>query len=223
MKIQKLLAEICVYCVGLFILALGVAFAINSDLGISPVSSWAIAVHLASGLGAGLSMTLFFISCILFQIILLGKDFKWINLTQIIFSFLFGFFVDAAIWIVGDFSIPTYLGQLIMLSISMILITIGLSVYLEAKLISLPSEGVILAVIQKYPKFSFHLIKIIMDCFLVTLAITTTLIFMGGIYGVREGTVIAAVAIGKIIPLIRKIVVPILEKVQFYRIIDESN
>ena len=221
MKIQKLLAEICVYCVGLFILALGVAFAINSDLGISPVSSWAIAVHLVSGIGAGFSMTLFFIGCILFQIVLLRKAFKWVNLTQIVFSFLFGFFVDAAIWIVGDFGIPTYIGQLVMLSISMILIAIGLSVYLEAKLVSLPSEGVILAIIQKYPKFSFHRVKIIMDCLLVAMAMGTTLIFMGGIYGVREGTVIAAVAIGKIIPFVRKIVVSILGKLQFYRTVGE--
>ena len=216
MNTNKFIVRVCVYCLGLFILALGVPFAINSDLGISPVSSWAISVHMASGIRAGLSMTLFFIGCIGFQIILLRKDFKWINLTQIIFSFLFGLFVDVAVWLVGDLSIPTYIGQLLMLSISMILIATGLSVYLEAKLISLPSEGVILAIIEKNPKYSFHRVKIVMDCFLVAMAIITTFVFMGGIYGVREGTLIAAVAIGKIIPYIRKMVVKALEILSFY-------
>lgn len=216
MNVNKFMARVLVYCMGIFIVALGVPFAINSDLGISPVSSWAISIHLVSGIGAGLSMTLFFIGCILFQIILLRKDFKWINLTQIIFSFLFGLFVDVTIWLVGDFIIPTYAGQLLMLCISMVLIATGLSVYLEAKLVSLPSEGVILAIVQKYPKCSFHRVKIVMDCFLVAMAILTTLIFMGNIAGVREGTLIAAVVIGKIIPYTRKAVIKTLEKLNFY-------
>lgn len=106
-----------------------------------------------------------------------------------------------------------------MLAISMVLIAMGLSVYLEAKLISLPSEGVVLAVVEKLPKYTFHKIKIIMDCILVTAAIATTLIFMDGIHGVREGTVISAIMIGKLIPYVRKVVIPILDKVGFYKVL----
>ena len=222
MNKKRFLAQVCVYVIGLFILALGVPFAINSDLGISPVNALPFAVHLSSGIGIGLSVSLFFVACILFQIVLLRKDFKWINVTQIIFSFLFGFFLDITVFLVGDFSIPTYLGQLVMLSISMVLIAIGLSVYLEAKLISLPSEGVVLAVVEKVPKYTFHQIKIIMDCILVAMAIATTLIFMGGIYGVREGTIISAIMIGKLIPYVRKVIIPTLDKVGFYKVMNQD-
>ena len=207
----KLFARVCIYSLGLFILAFGVAFSINANLGISPVSSWAITVHMASGIGAGLSKTLFFILCILVQIAILQKNFKWIELTQILFSFLFGFFLDAAIWIIGDFMLPSYVGQLIMLGISILFISTGLAIYLEARLIALPAEGIVLAFMQKYPHLTFQRIKVIKDCILVLLAIATTLIFMGGIYGVREGTVITALLVGRLTPQIRKQVEKILK------------
>ena len=206
MNLFKLTARVGVYSVGLFILALGVAFSINANLGISPVSSWAVTVHMASGIGAGLSKTLFFILCVFIQIAILRKDFIWIDLTQILFSFLFGIFLDAAIWIIGDFVLPTYIGQLVMLVISILFISTGLAIYLEARLIALPAEGIILALIKKYPHLTFQRIKVVKDCILVLLAVATTLIFMGGIYGVREGTVITALLVGRLTPPIRKVV-----------------
>ena len=206
MSKTKFASRIGIYCLGLFILALGVAFSINANLGISPVSSWPITVHMAFGIGAGLSKSLFFVLCVLVQIIILRKDFRWIDLTQILFSFLFGVFLDAAIWIIGDFALPTYVGQLVMLGISILLISTGLAIYLEARLIALPAEGIILALMQKYPKLTFQRIKVVKDCLLVSFAIATTLIFMDGIYGVREGTVLTALLVGRITPIIRKAV-----------------
>ena len=203
---KQIVKQALIYIVGLFILALGVVFSINSDLGVSPVNSLPFAVHFVSGITMAITVTVFFLLCIGLQIALLRREFKWINLTQIIVSFIFGFFVDLARWIVGDFVIPTYAGQLTMLAISMVLIAIGLTLYLEAKLITLPSEGLILAIIQRFPQFAFHRVKIAMDCILVALAIVVTLIFAGGIYGAREGTVISAVLIGKLIPYVRKVI-----------------
>ena len=206
MKKTKLAARVGIYCVGLFILSLGVALSINADLGLSPVSSWPITVHMASGIGAGFSKTMFLVLCLLVQIAILGKNFKWIQVTQIIFSFLFGFFLDLAIWIIGDFAIPTYFGQLTMLWMSILLISTGLAIYLAADLVSLPAEGIIDALMQKYPALTFQKIKVVKDCILVMLAVATTLIFMGGIYGVREGTVLAALFVGRLAPPIRRVV-----------------
>ena len=119
---------------------------------------------------------------------------------------MFGFFLDAAIWIVGDFALPTYVGQLTMLGISILFIATGLAVYLSAGLVCLPAEGIIDALMQKYPSLTFQKIKTTKDCLLVMLAIATSLIFMDGIYGVREGTVITALLVGRLTPPIRKAV-----------------
>ena len=222
---KRFVARLVVYVVGLFIMAFGVVFSINSDLGISPVNSLPFAVHLASGVGLGICVTLFFLLCIVIQIVLLQKEFKWINLTQIVFSFIFGYFVAIAVFIMGDFTLalvfgpfglPTYLGQLMMLAISLVLIAAGLSLYLEARLISLPPEGVVLAIVSKLKNGKFHRVKIAMDSILVVLAIAVVLIFTGRIYGVREGTVISAIFIGKLIPCAKRVISYILDKFGFY-------
>ena len=202
----------------MFILALGVPFAINSNLGISPVNAWPFTWHLIFDITVGTATTIFFSACILFQIILLRKQFKWYNLTQIVFSFLFGVFLDICIFFLGDLSIPTYAGQLAMLLIGIFLIATGLSIYLEAKLVSLPSEGAVQALVQKLPKSNFAKIKVWFDCALISLAIITSFIFLNGLYGIREGTVIAAICVGKTIPLTRKFVIPIIRKTGFYEI-----
>ena len=222
---KRFVARIAVYILGLFVLAFGVVFAINSDLGISPVNSLPFAVHLASGIGLGICVTVFFLLCIVVQIVLLRKEFKWINLTQIVFSFIFGYFVSVAVFVKGDFTLalvmghfglPTYAGQLAMLAISLVLIASGLTLYLEAKLISLPSEGVVLAIVSKLKNGKFHKVKIAMDCILVALAIAVVLIFLGGIYGAREGTVISAIFIGKLIPYTKRVISRVLDKFGFY-------
>jgi len=231
---KKLAYQVVVYSIGLFILASGVAFAINSNLGISPVNAIPLASYLASGrvISMGTIVTIFLASLILLQIFVLRRDFKWINLTQIIFSTMFGYFVNASRAIVGEFTLAThmsglmvgnfdvsaYVGQLIMLAISIILIAAGLSMYLEAKLISLPSEGIVLAIIQKYPKWTFPRLKVVFDCILVAIAISITLIFLRSIEGTREGTVISAIFIGKVIPPVRRGIAFILGKAGFYRI-----
>jgi len=223
MNSKKLAVQVIIYCLGLLILAFGVAFAIGSNLGISPVNSVPFAAHLASGINVGTAVTIFFLLLIGFQVLILRRNFKPIELTQIIFATIFGFFVDLTVFILGDFAIPTYAGQLAMLAISIVLIAIGVSMYLEAKLISLPPEGILLAFIQKYPKYTFARCKVVFDCGLVLIAVAITLLSLRGVYGVREGTVISAILLGRAIYYARRIVVYLLGKTRFYKIISNEG
>lgn len=216
---KRLVARLAVYVLGLLVLAFGVAFAINSNLGISPVNALPFAVHLASGASMGLCTTAFLLLCIIFQIVLLRREFNWINLTQIIFSFIFGYFIEFAIFIVGDFTLAAYagyFGQLIMLLISIALIACGLALYLEARLVSLPPEGVVLAITRKIIGGKFHVVKVITDSAFVVLALVVMLIFLGAIQGVREGTVLSALLIGRAIPPAKNAISFILRKAGFY-------
>ena len=110
------------YVLGLFVMALGVAIAANSNLGISPVNSLPYVVSEVFHRDPGTCVTLVFCSYILMQIILLRREFKWINLLQIVFSTIFGYFVNFTKALVGDFAIPTYAGQLLMLAVSIVFI-----------------------------------------------------------------------------------------------------
>lgn len=215
MKWSKWIARVIIYVIGLLILAFGVAFSVNSNLGVSPVNSLPYVISLIVEKKLGTCVTVVFISYILLQILILRKDFQWFNLAQILCSTLFGKFVDFAKMVVGDFTIPTYAGQLTMLAISIVLIAIGISAYMGVKLINMPMEGLTAAIASKLPKAKFHNVKVVVDCVAVGTGIILSFVFLGGLFGIREGTVISAMAIGKVIPYVNKVTLPIIQKFCF--------
>mgnify|MGYP004689451339 CR=1 FL=1 len=144
--------RVILYAVGLLFMAFGVAFSVNSNLGVSPVNSLPYVISKIIHMDLGNSVILVFSCYILVQILVMRRDFKWINLTQLIFSTIFGYFVDLAKWIVGDFAIPTYAGQLLMLAISILLVAIGVSLYMGVKLVNMPMEGMTHAISEKILK-----------------------------------------------------------------------
>jgi uncharacterized membrane protein YczE len=213
-------ARVFVYTLGLFLIAFGVVFSVNSKLGVSPVSSLPYAVHLASGVEMGVCVTLFMLLCVVLQIAILRKNFKPHNLAQFIFAFVFGYFVRLAQFIKGDFTLETYAsyaGQLMMLAISLLLIASGIVLHLEARLVSIPPEGLALAIASKLKNGKYHKVKVWMDCTFVVLSVAIMLLFLARIPGVREGTIITAVFVGKLIPPVKKVCTGILGKAGFYR------
>ncbi len=208
---KKFVYRVLLYVVGLMVLALGVAFSINSKLGISPVNSLPYVLSQITKVEMGTCVIVVFSLFILVQILIKGKDFQRINLSQLIFSTLFGFFVDGAKALLGNFTLPTYLGQLAMLLMGVVIIALGISLYLDARLVPMPAEGMTLALADKKNK-PLNQVKTWTDSILVALSILLSLIFLGGLYGVREGTVLSALLIGPAIKPIQKLTKPWVEK-----------
>jgi len=211
--------QIGVYIVGLFILSLGAPFALNSELGIPPVNSLPFVISFILEMPPGTVLTWVLVAFIILQILILRRDFELKNLSQIIFSFIFGYFINFAIFLIGDFSLPTYLGQLAMMGLSILAISFGLSTYMEARLINMSPEALVWAIVSKIPGGTFPPVKIVFDVTLVSTALILSLVFLGGLYGVREGTIISALLIGRLIPPARKIVVRALTAINFYEIV----
>ncbi len=201
------------YILGLFILALGVAFSINSQLGVSPVNSLPYVISLITGQDMGKVVICVFSFYILLQLLILRKEFKWINLTQLIFSTIFGYFVDFAKYLLGDFTLPTYGGQLVMMAIGIILIALGISLYMNAGFINMPMEGFTEAVSKKvFKKLTFQDVKVIIDCLVVGIGIILSWLFLGRIEGIREGTVLSALLVGLIMKKFQKVIEPLMNK-----------
>ena len=200
------------YVLGLFIAAFGVAFAINAMLGLTPMNSFPYVLSYLTGVYMGIMVTSLLLLYIVIQIILLRKDFQWIQVTQIICSFMFGYFVDFTIFLLGDFRIPTYFGQLALLAISTVCVSMGITLFMSAKLVPLPSEGLVAAISQKLPKAKFHRVMIVVQVSVVSMGALLSFLILGRIVGVREGTFISAVLVGKLIPFNRKIISPMLKK-----------
>lgn len=212
---QKVLWRILFYILGLLIMAFGVAISVNSELGVSTVNSLPYEISLISGINLGTCVIIVFSCYIVVQIVLLRKKFKWINLTQIIFSTIFGYFVDFAEFVVGDFAIPTYFGKLVMLAVSIVMIALGVSMYVGTKLINMPMEGMTSAITELLPGKSFHQVKIVVDCIVVVVSLVLSLVCLHGLYGVREGTVLCALLVGYTMKPIQKKLNPLMEKICF--------
>lgn len=203
-----------IYVTGLLFMAFGVAFSVNSSLGVSPVNSLPYVISRITGLDLGNCVIGIFAFYILVQILLLRKKFRPIDLTQLIFSTIFGRFVDVAKKVAGDFAIPTYPGQLVMLAISIVFVAIGVCLYMDVQLVNMPMEGMTHAVNRVFfPDKPFHDIKVIMDCLTVVIGIVLSFVFLGKLDGIREGTVICALLVGKLMKPMQKVLKPAVEKI----------
>lgn len=215
MKSDKILYRILLYLLGLLILAFGVAFSINSQLGVSPVNSLPYVVCTITGFDIGTCVSGVFFIYVLAQILLLKDKFEWFNLLQILFAFLFGRFVDLAKTVLHNFVPVTYFDQLFMLTVSIILIAFGVSLYMDTKLIYMPMEGMTQAVASKFPKTEFHNLKIILDSCTVIIATLLSFGFTGELYGIREGTVFCALLVGCAMKPLQKAICPLVDKLCF--------
>ena len=169
---MKFVKRIVIYLAGLFFVALGVAFSVNSNLGVSPVNSLPYVVSRILGKDLGTCVTVIFIGYILIQILLLRKAFRPLDLAQILCSFAFGYFVDLTETLLGSFCLPGYPGRLVMLAISIFLVAFGICLYLDTDLIVMPMEGLTAAMNKTvFPKKAFHEVKVILDCTAVVVGI----------------------------------------------------
>lgn len=209
----SLVRRVLVYVAGLFFLAFGVAFSVNSNLGVSPVNSLPYVVSVICGVEMGACVVAVFSFYIFLQFVLLRKDFQWNQVAQLVFSTIFGSFVDLAKWIMGDFAIPTYFGKLVMLAISIVLVAIGVCLYMGVNLMNMPMEGLTAAVKAKiFPKKPFPEVKVMMDCLVVGIGIVLSFVFLGRLDGIREGTVLCAILVGKIMKPLQKVIHPMLRE-----------
>ncbi len=210
----QFLSRVLIYCFALLLIALGVALSVNSNLGVSPVNSLPYVISQILNVQMGSCVTVIFCLYILLQAMILGRDFQLVNLLQIVFSTIFGYFVDFAKMLVGDFAIPTYLGQLTMLSASMVLIALGVLLYMDVQLVPMPMEGLAATIAQKLNK-PFPTMKTAVDCLVVIIGVILSLVFLDRLDGIREGTILTAVLVGKLIAVFKKPLSPIVKKICF--------
>ena len=149
------------------------------------------------------------------------KEFNPVNLFQIVFSTIFGYFVNFTKWMVGDFLLPGgYAGRLAMQCIGIVFVAFGVLLYLDVELVPMPMEGMTMAIAKKVGK-PFPTVKTVVDCSVVALGVILTVVFLHLIpfrdpgVRIREGTILAALVTGKVIDIMRKPLSPIIKKICF--------
>ncbi len=213
---MKFALRIFVYILGLLSIAFGVVLSVQSNLGVSPVNSFPYVVSLFTPIKFGTAVFLSFLLYIALQICILRREYRIIDLSQIVFSTVFGYMVDILKPLLSWLVPGSYISQITMIFISVFFVSLGVCLYMNARLVNMPKEGLCQAVADKIlVKWKFHSVKVLLDVAGVALAVVLSLLFLGGIYGVREGTVISAIGVGALMPYIQKFIKEPLQNILF--------
>jgi len=189
--------RLLLYFLGNFVLALGVVVAVKSDLGITPVNSVAYVASRISSVDHGLMTALVYCGYVLIQLVMAGKDFRLTSFLQIGVAVLFGFFVSLNTRILSFPPPESYWERILFMLASVVIIAFGIFLYLRPNMLPQPAEGLILA-IQKKSGWKLSNIKICFDCSVVAAAAALSLIAGHRLIGLREGTIIAMLGVGKV-------------------------
>lgn len=194
------------FVISLFISALGVAFTKHGELGVSPISSVANVMSIKLDfISLGIWLIIWNCVLILGQILILRKKFKPIQLLQIPLSFLFGYFTDFGLWLVGFIPAKSYIMRLVMVFIGIVILGFGVSLSVSANVIMNSGEAFVKAISDTTNK-NFGNVKIAFDVSCVALALILSLLFFDfTIVGTREGTIISALCTGLVVKLFRKL------------------
>lgn len=212
---MKHIIRIVLYLMGLFCLAVGVVLAIKSDLGVSPVSAIPLSISNITGFRLGTVTTVIFAFYVLMQIIILRRDFKLKDLLQVFFGAVFGVFVGFAESIFAWIAPSNYIMQMFLILLSVLIVALGVTLVITMDIVPGAPEGLMLAICKK-TRISFPKMKVWFDSGSVVLAVILSLIFLRNISSIREGTIISALMIGKVVGILAKSCSPWLEKVAFY-------
>ncbi|MBQ2635489.1 MAG: hypothetical protein IJG09_02115 [Methanobrevibacter sp.] len=199
------LKNVISYLVGLFVMAVGIAFSIKSNMGISPVSTIPYTMTVVWGVEIGLATIIFHCILVLIQFILLRDKFGWDNFAQIFIGIIFGYFTSFSVALTSF--IPDSTGILISLvymAISIVVIAFGIFLYLPPNLIPLAGEGAMQAVSIVFKK-PFAKVKVGFDVCMVVISAVICLVFVNSFGSVGLGTIISAVLVGTTLNYIVKI------------------
>ena len=208
MKMKKIKKYI-VYLISLFIISLGASLSIKANLGTSPLICLPYVSSLITKFSVGEVMFVFTLIFILIQVILLRKDFEKRQYLQLVIGTIFSAFIDFSLMLVNFINPVGYSSQMLLLLISCVVVAFGVLLEIKTEIVYLPADGVIVA-ISNVSNIEFPKVKPFVDSSMVIIAAILSLIFLGYLAGVREGTVISAIIIGPIVKILKKYLDPYL-------------
>ncbi len=200
---------------GLFLVALGIALSIISNLGTAPLSCPAYVLNLKfTTISVGTFTFIFNLLYIAIQLLLFRKNFKLRYLLQIVASAILGYFIDASMWLCSWAVTDVMVWRIVLSLVACILTAVGISMEVAADAWMLSAELTIFSICHVNNKFKFGTVKILMDTSLVILSALGAWIFFGHILGnghpdgvvINWGTLLLAFLPGFLIPFTDKII-----------------
>ncbi len=205
---KKNFKKVLFYIGGLLLLAIGINISKLAGLGISPVSAIPYAFELIWGVELGRATTIFHIVFIVLQILLLRKRYRPVQVLQIVCVYILGIFIRYTgpdyllAWLPAA---SNYIIKILYLLVSIVIIGIGVAFYLIPGFFPLPAEGFMQAIVDySNNRFKFANVKVAVDSISVLISAILSIIFLKELSTVREGTILAALLVGRVVGYIYK-------------------
>lgn len=193
------------FAVSLFVNAMGIAFITKALLGTSPITSVTYVLSMFTPLTIGQWTIVLNLLFVLFELPFMTrkelKDDLRMFLLQIPISLCFGTFIDLSMNMLYWLEPVKYIDQIIYLLVGCVILAAGITLEVKANVAMMSGEYFVRVISQRFHG-EFGYVKLCFDITLVCIACLFSICFMSGIYGVREGTVAAALLVGPIVHFI---------------------
>ena len=200
MKHDHICRRILVFAVGLLVISLSIGFITKASLGTPPISSIPYSLSLIfPSLSLGNFTIIYSLLLVFLQLVILGKQADKVSLgLQVVISFVFGYFIDFGMMLLGDFSPEIYWERIVCVLIGCFGLAFGVYLQIVADFTMVPGDGFAYALSVRIKKKPYRVVRVCSDVSMIVIAAIIGYIGMGTTGGVREGTVICALLIGTI-------------------------
>lgn len=186
-----------IFVASVIIQSAGIALVVRGNLGTSPISSLPYVASLIAPLTFGQTTFVFNMMLLAGQIAMLRRKFRPLQLMQIPVTILFSYCIDVFMAMFAPLVTEIYPLQILLLLAGTTLISLSVAWQGIADVLMVPGEGFVYAASSCFKK-DLGRTKTAFDCALTLMAAIMSLSFLGGIEGIREGTLISAGITGSI-------------------------
>ena len=190
------------FAIALFVNAMGIAYITKANLGTSPITSVTYVCSMFTPLTMGQWTIVLNLLFVLLELPFMTrrqlKEDLRMYLSQIVITFFFGLCIDLCMFLIQDLNPVMYISKIVNLLIGCVILAVGIALEVKADIAMMAGEFFVRVLVKKFHK-DFGYLKLGFDWSLVLLAVILSFAFMGGLYGVREGTVIATLLVGPIV------------------------
>jgi uncharacterized membrane protein YczE len=191
--------------IGTCFISFGIAIMSKASIGMSPISCFPYVMSLVySKLTLGEWVLIWNALFALLQIPVMGKQYKLYLLTQIPLAFILGYCTDFAKYLIKGISVSHYVTSVLLVVLGTMFTALGVYLTVHAGLIMNGPEAFIRAVSDK-THIKFGTLKSIFDISNMLLAAISSVLIFHELYGVREGTVFAAIFTGVFVNIYNKL------------------
>ena len=201
------------FSAGILINSFGIVLITKGALGTSQISSipYVLSLQLPS-ISFGMFSFIMNMVYIVLQALLLRRQFKPIQLLQIVVNVVFSASIDVFMAMLSFYAPQQLFTRVLSAVAGCIVLAFGISVEVAPDLIMVPGEGIV-AAISKVSGRRFGSVKVAFDVTLILIAALLSWLFFGNIVGVGVGTLLSAVSVGQFVNLINRHV-PLLQHIR---------